>query len=404
MQILKQNLLTNILVTIEIVLALFLLTTTVNGFLHYFDIYNRFQIPEFENAIYFSGNLQLKRDNYDEKYLTDFYKYLSENKNVFGISKINSFSMKTKDDYYTALTADELTAKIMGFDYDSFFDSELLENNIYPCVVIKNSGNSKTFAIGDELDAELYLHNWEMFFSNVEDVEKAKIKVVDVKNGKNNLIFLHDITGYGEIKYENFCQNASGDSIYFYIPKVNDFAKYDEVPFVITVNSEASKQQRQDILAEAKKYGFSSSKKELDTATINAINKSITQNMPSTLIIWFLLILGLISIAVLNIKKILKQFSLYFLLGCSFLKATKIYAFYVLAIAFFSTVIYLLTTNFLIFYPLDAKIEAVSFYFESLSYTGCFSILIVLALLIIFCFIPFLVFLRKNKLEKFKEQ
>ena len=347
----KKNLPSNIIVFVMICLSCYLGSGVFNQIMIVYGDYNYFKDTPLNRSLLFLGRETTRILTEDEErpfYLaadTEIMKNmaaLAENSGIVkGASCFLELGMKlSEDETALAIVYDEISAAYLkntaDLDGDWIFENEKTDDGCYPVVVYNGDHN-----IGDVLDVEMSLHaTIQPLHRRIPDKEvSVKARVVGKAHSFDPFVFYLGVIKSNAPSDQDvrntFSMSHDESSTYFFFPYddelFGDYA-YSHDTALFYFSDEASDEQIDAFYKEAEDLGYCGLGSDLMDYTKDYADSVFKKNFFVYLSILGLAFTSIICISFLNVKKLKKDFSVYYLNGCSFFRSTIIYFIYFLSL------------------------------------------------------------------------
>lgn len=413
---LKKHLIANILIVVGIVLSLLLITLLLNRYHYFFQAYHDYIDTPADNALFFMGreSVLVEEDNHMESIIVsshdELIKELENHNIVEGISVYGYFSENNGENavfVYDNITANYLPLKenINGhwlFNHGKDVD--------FP-VVVYNGGNIE---VGDKLSLNLELHNqFSTSQRSSDEIEERKIEaeVIGLINAPPSGIMNSNIKSNDSLSFEDLLQESA-----FFLEQTVFFMEYHDELFsdyrfstdnyFVYLKEGAPADEVERLKEKLSEYGYVLEGHEMLDTSKNTAQNFLLMDFSLFFSVAGITLVSLISLTFLNVKKLVRLISIYYINGGSLRRALGAYLVYlfgviVLSFLIYSGILWLLnyqihaTTSILTDYEMilyqfkwDIQIQAIS---------------LISIILIVGSFLPFAIISKKSKLSILKE-
>ncbi len=349
----RKNIGSNIIVMIMICMTCYLGSGLFNQFSALYKDYAYFKDTQINRSLVFlgretsrvfTGNEEIPFYlTADEKHMNEMLSLAEDSGIVKGISRMLKFN--TEVPTVQTVVYDEITASFLknpeSLEGSWLFEEEKDEEGYYPVVVC---GENRE--IGDKMNVYINLiaqcqpTNKQIPSKTIEVKAKVVGKVSEIDPflfylgvHKSNAPYDEDVEALFEapmalsletVIFFPYCDELFGDYIYS-----NDTA-------VFYFSDDASDSDIEDLYKEAQKIGYCGLGNEIMDKTKENSDYLLRKNFFMYFSVLGLMLTAVVCVSFLNLKKLRKQFSIFYLNGCSFLRSTAIYFIYFLFLYFFS--------------------------------------------------------------------
>lgn len=367
-----KNIGSNITVTVMAFLTCYMIALSFNQIYGFYYEYNFFKDSPLNNSLFFMGRegTQIEDEENDTFYIAidtelrdKLLEYAEKKGVVKGVSRIMEYFDNANN--CRVYIYDEITASYLGKGIsgkgDWIFDGGKTDDGCYPVVIHKGlrwlpdekaeidpeTGEypykqvmmtKYEFNIGDVIDMDIRL---ELETKSPEDTTpvkdvKVKGKIVGTAEKINPFRFM--VYGLWGNKIDTVGQTFRGNTL-------NDtaiiFFPYDEELFkgyefqwntvLVYFNDNISEEEIQDFYSYAKGLGYC----HLGRDMVDMSKKTADEAFRSLFFLLYLFmgltLIAIVCVSFLNVKKVKKIFSIYYLNGCSFIRSVGIYLTYFLS-------------------------------------------------------------------------
>ena len=345
-----KNIGSNIITMIIICLACYLSSVLFNQFYREYRDYLYFKDTPLGKSVLFMGQEAMHDPDPDAffqkvntEYMENMIRYSENSGIVKGVSHMMSFrtdNMEGRIIVYDEITASYLkdSLKLKG---NWLFEKE--ENEFVSIAVYNGDYN-----IGDIVDLDIYAYT---AFQPVDRTIPDKIISVKcivtgiVKDFDSYCFRLGAIKGNGAYTIGNmFGSYVTADRPTFFFPYseefFHDYAFADDNALFYFTDS-ASENEMEEFYEYAKETGYSVLGSDIIAATKDAADSQFERHFFLFYLTLGLTVIAIICVSFLNIKKISRDFAVYYLNGCSFLKSVAIYYAYFVSMYLVSFIIFL---------------------------------------------------------------
>lgn len=345
-----KNIGSNIITMIIICLACYLSSVLFNQFYREYRDYLYFKDTPLSKSMLFMGQEAMQDPDPDAflkkvntKYMEKMIRY-SENSGIIkGVSHMMSFhtdNLEGKIIVYDEITSSYLkdSLKLKG---DWLFEKD--EKELVPIAVYNGDYN-----IGDVMDIDIYA------YTTYQPVDRAiPAKIISVKCIVTGIVegFYSYCFSLGAIKGNSadtigniFGSYVTTDRPTFFFPYSEElFHDYafanDNALFYFT--DSATENEIEEFYDGAKDIGYCVLGSDIIAVTKNAADTQFDRHFFLFYLTLGLTIIAIICVSFLNVKKISRDFVIYYLNGCSFLKSVAIYYAYFVSMYLVSFIIFL---------------------------------------------------------------
>lgn len=415
---LKKHLIANILIVLGIVLSLLLITLLLNRYHYFFQAYHDYIDTPADNALFFMGreSALVEEDNHMDSIIVsshdELLKELENHNIVEGISVYGYFSENNGENavfVYDNITADYLPLKenINGhwlFNHEKDVD--------FP-VVVYNGGNIE---VGDKLSLNLELHNqFSTSQRSSDEIEERKIEaeVIGLINASPSGIRImnSNIKSNDSLNFEDLLQESA-----FFLDQTVFFMEYnDEVfsdyrfstdNFFIYLKEDAPTDEVKQLKEKLSEYGYVLEGREMLKNSKDTAHGFLLMDFSLFFSVAGITLVSLISLTFLNVKKLVRLISIYYINGGSLRRALGAYLVYLFGLIVLSFLIYS-GILWLLNYQIHATTSILTDY-EMILYQFKWNIqiqalVLISIILILGSFLPFAIISKKSKLSILKE-
>lgn len=413
----KKHFFANLLIVLEIVFALFVATLLMNRTYYLFRNVSFFSDTAIEKSVYFMGHAGEWTDNntyliegYHDKLREDLAPYSEV---IDGFSTVAEF---TTTEEHTVFVYDAITADYLkeNFNGEPFPEEE---NGVLPAFVY----NDMTVGVGDEVTLEIYVQN--QFVTNIEDSFEPDLVPVEltissiVKEISPTLIHSGTMKTNTLFDMQNLTlegANVYTDRTVYFIPYTDELFgdyQFQSDTFFIYFSEDILPEQVDDIRAILNTYGTHFLGSDILEETRARAESQFAYDLYMFVSIAVIAIVSLLSITFLNVKKMMRYISVYYINGCSFRKAMQIYFTYLLGLLLLSVVLFLSYMGYMQI-SIASSMERSEFLVSAIySATYAFNLInqliafaIVFFILFAGSFLPFRFISRKSLIQIIKEE
>lgn len=349
----------------------------------------------------------------DTELMKNMVKYAEDSGIVDGASQFLSFYIKPSGKetshaiVYDEITASYIknTAKIKG---SWLFEKEASQKDCYPAVVYNSNYN-----IGDIIEADLIMGAQTGPIKGGPIPNKTvhiKVEVVGKVTAFDPFIPYFGVTKGSNPSNEDALgllgsngYDSCTDVFFFpYIEEYGDYAYSNDTAFFY-FNDDATDEEINAFYENAKEFGYCGLGSDFEEHNKRTADLIFRNDFFLYLSIAGLMLTSIVCISFLNLKKLKKDFSIYYLNGCSFFKSSIIYFIYFILMYGISLIASLTITQIKILIDL---IDGHGFNSEYLyADPDAISLICVIGLLIsvISAAIPFIIIKRKTPIQNIKE-
>lgn len=414
----KKNINSNIIVMILICMSCYTGSYAFNRISTIYEYYNSFKDTRISRSLLFVGRdmTQIESDDreiafynaVDTKYMKSMVSLAEDSGIVEGASQFLNYGayIKEQKKYASAIIYDKITAsyikdfvKLQG---SWIFEKEKTDADCYPIVVYNGD-----YKIGEIIEVELTMGaNCQPLYEDLIPDKTAKVKaqIVGIARSfdpflpylglyKSNAPAHNDVGGIF-----NVFDGMLSDRTVFFFPYDELFQDYaytnDTALFYFT--DEASDEEISAFYEEALNCGYCAIGSEIIDYTKRTADKVLRNDFFEYLSIFGLMLTSVICISFLNLKKLKKDFCIYYLNGCSFFRSTVMYFIYFLTL-YTIPLIFSALINVILKYVTENN-----FYYSDFKFV-LISCLLGLIISLVAAIIPFTLIKRKTPIQNIKE-
>lgn len=394
--ILKKQKILNILLILEIVLTLIMLNVLLNRIDEANKYYNAVHSSNVNNSIYYMGK------SFDEDYasLEPMFNYLTLNSHYLGMSDLEDYLFESQNIEYTITSYDELTSnKFKSPIRDGKWFTDVDTGDNIPCVVLDNSRFPNSFKTSQVLIGDIMYFDYE-----IDSYIRFGEKTIEITGiiGKNDFGLLYPKVEIANhiLPIESLYPALTDNSITFLCGTIDTSLPRDkDSRGILYFDNNISRSEINDIAEEVSKFGYNNIIYQMLDRNKELLKYRIKSDLPMFISFLTIGFIGLISVTLLNTKKQLRNFSIYYLVGCNWIKSVLIYMIYLLLLLGISFILFTIAMN--IFYYLDER-DAYNLYlltFKNFTISGA----ICLSIATISTIIPFLNSRKYSPISLFKK-
>lgn len=409
---LKKHLIANILIVVGIVLSLLLITMLLNRYSFVFQTYQDYIDTPVQNALFFMGREAVEEDDdfapMIASYHDELLKELESHSIVEGISVYGYFS--ENDGENAVFAYDDITANYLPLKED--VNGRWLFNHdkdvAFPVVVY----NGENIEVGDKLLLTLELNN--QFSTPLRGlvIEKREIEgeVIGLINSTPSKIMHSTIKSNGSLDFDSLLQNSVSfldQTVYFIEYNDESFSDYrfSTDNFFIYLKEDALTDEVEQLKEKLTDYGYVLEGLEMLEMSKDAANHIFLNDSPLFFSVAGITLVSLLSLTFLNVKKLMRSISIYYINGCSLRRALRAYLVYIFGVILLSFLIYWGTLG-LLNYINSTKMfltdsDIILFQFKWSMQIQAFMLISII--LIFGSFLPFSIISKKNKLSILRE-
>ena len=418
LKFLLQHKIPNLLLVVELCLSMLVLTMMINRYNESFKYYNAFQGTELADSIYFMGRFTevIPNDSglsftVDRSYEAALMKYLESQPEFIGtshtmqlsadISQYTSVQEDPGSGYYSLIVLDEKTSQVESTRLQAghWPKKDEVEDGIIPCVIYKNAAETNDFYIGEIIESSVVFSQFQS--SENQYTKELSFKVVGImnRNALEPLIPLVQGNGAPSLKalfvqQEKYC---------IYAPYIEDiFGKDDSQCFFIYFSNNITEARYKDIENGLDKFGYHARVSEMMEVTKNEANGKLQSDINTFLALSGISLLGLISISFLNVKRLYRRFSIYYLCGCSYIKSIWLYAVYLSFLVSVAFAGYMAIVNYFFNISDDSTMAPLYFVFDIQNGTGLISLSVCVFVITVCTYVPFAISKKNPRINLFK--
>lgn len=413
---LRKHLFANILIVLGIVLSLLLITMLLNRYHYFFQAYNDYTNTPAANALFLMGreSVSIEEDNnMDEMIISSHDELLTElgkHDIVQGTSVYGYFGENDGENavfVYDNITADYLPLKenVTGhwlFNHD--------KNVGFP-VVVYNGGNVEA---GDKLSLNLELFNqFSTSEQSRDDIEERKIEVevIGLIDSLPSGIMYSTVKSNDSLAFEDLLQESVfflDQTVYFmeYNEELFSDYRFSTDNFFVYLKEGAPTDEVEQLKEKLSEYGYVLEGREMLETSRETAHHFLLIDFPLFFSVAGITLVSLLSVTFLNVKKLMRSISIYYINGCSLKKALSAYLAYLFGVIILSFMIYSGTLWLLNYQMLSTTIILTDY--EMILYQFKWSVLIqafmLISIILTFgSFLPFAIISKKNKLSILRE-
>lgn len=412
---LKKHLMANILIVVGIVLSLLLITMLLNRYNYFFQAYHDYIDTPVENALLFMGReaVATEKDDFDGvivNYHDELLDQLESNDIVDGFSVYGYFS--ENDGGNAVFVYDDITANYLPIKED--VNGHWLFNHdqdvAFPVVVY----NGENVEIGDKRSLTLSLNN--QFSTEVrrsDEIEEKEIEteVIGLIDSPLPRIMHSTVKSNGSLSLEDLLQESV-----FYLDRTVYFMEYhDELfsdyrfstdNFFIYLTEGALTDEVERLKEKLSDYGYVLAGHEMLEVSRNTAQRFLLSDFSLFFSVAGITLVSLLSLTFLNVKKLMRSISIYYINGCSLSRAWSAYFIYIFSVVFFSFLIYwvaLWLLNYQMYTSAFILTDQDTILFKFSWSVQIQTLFLISVVLILGSFLPFSIISRKNKLSIVRE-
>lgn len=377
-----KNIGSNIAVTVMIFLTCCMTALVFNRIYRFYYEYNFFKDTPLNSSLFFMGREGNMEEEDEEGHIysaidtglrDELISYGEEKGVIGGIARLMDFY--DKNSMCSVWIYDEITASYLGKGVVGsgkwLFEDEMTGEGYYPVVihkglhyVVDEDGEpdpetgvlpteyvmmgSDEFNIGDVLDLDISMSISSHPLEGKVPSKDVKVKAEIVGTAEENTPFRFMPCGqWGTIVQtvrETFADEMINDNAIIFFPYDEELFKGYEFPYntvLIYFNEDASKESIEDFYTYARGLGYCNLGSDILNETKAAADDHFKQSFFLIYMFMGLTLISIICISFLNVKKVRKIFSIYYLNGCSFIKSLGIYFTYFISMYGLSFLLFL---------------------------------------------------------------
>lgn len=329
---------------------------------------------------------------------------LKNNPSFLGVSNIKEFTIKSNDKNISASSFDKITASKFKtpLKCGKWFTDASVKADRVPCVIVDTSILANKYNIGDVIKGSCSSDDaiTGSSFTSYKTVEFEVTGIVDRNNAfiiRPDKVVSNSIQPLGDIfpsmypdAIELLCGQLDSSQIIQNQPEKG----------IIYFDEGLDENKISEIMIELRKSGYTTKLSDMSRATIENLTYKLKTDIPMFFSLLSISFIGIISVALLNSKKQMKTFSIYYLFGCRWANSILIYFQYFGLLIFCSFIFY--SILMMIFYSTDRR---GIFYLYELTGSGVLTSLgICLLLSVVSTAIPFFSARRRSLTGIYKER
>ena len=275
---------------------------------------------------------------------------LAEDNRITGLSEIYDLGGEIEGmaDQFYVYVYDEITAKYLRngiFTQGDWLYEDSIQDDYCP-IVIKNSIHSN-YKIGDIIEVGVILHHSYPPLDTPYETQRIKVdcRVSGILSSLKPFHLAMNIkTSTADSIEVMFRSNPPSDSLTIYMPYLSAFDEHrnQSDSFFIYFESETTEQEMKEFQRSIVKYGRSMMGKDIIGETKELADFTLGSNFFIFYTFLGLALMGAFCTSFLNIRKTMKSISLYYLNGCSKVKAKWIYFTYYFLLFLLSFGVYMI--------------------------------------------------------------
>lgn len=438
-----KNIGSNITVTVMAFLTMYVISLSFNRIYGFYYEYNFFKDTPLNNSLFFMGREGTEvRDEENDLFYTaidtglrdKLIEYGEKKGIVKGISRMmNYYDEANKCDIYIY---DEITASYLGSGIGGqgswLYEEGKTDDGCYPIVMHKGihlqqdenaeidpeTGeypydffmmDSDEYNMGDVIDMDIRMYLCAMSPDKIIPAKNVKVKGKIVGTAEEIKPFRFMV--YGTIGNEldtvgnTFQDEITYDKAIIYFPydeKLFEGYEFQWNSVLVYFNDDVSEEEIQDFYSYAKGLGYS----QLGRDIVDMSKKAADEEFRSYFFVLYLFmgltLIAIVCVSFLNVKKIRKVFSIYYLNGCSFIKSVGIYLTYFVSMYGLAIVLFLAVTNIQSAIIGSANIDDAQMFVADPRVTLA-ALLAGIAISLISTAVPFLIMKKKTAVQNLKE-
>lgn len=380
-----KNIGSNIIVAVMVFLTCYMISLVFNLVYGFYQEYFYFKDTPLNNSLFFMGRegTFLRDDEYEIQFtaidteLRDKLLEYGEEKGIIGgVSRLMDYyddNARCSVWVYDKITASYLKKGIEG-DGSWLFEEENTADGCYPVVIYKGLHSvpdeeaapdlltgklpyksvemkNDEYNIGDTIDMDISMYLQAMSVDKImpEKNVQVKGKIVGTVRELKPFMFMTNcqwgtaIDPVGEV----FTNSSDINYACIFFPYDEELFKGYEFPFnnfLVYFKDDISEESIQDFYNYAKSLGYSQLGRDIVAASKAEADKAFRNSFFMLYMFMGLTLIAILCVSFLNVKKVRKLFSVYYLNGCSFKKSVGIYFTYFISMYGLSYLLFLAVT------------------------------------------------------------
>lgn len=350
-RILGKNKVLNLFLCLEVAIALFMINVVFNRIAYSHKLIDIVDNAHVQTSILFMGKgfptaEEAGKKRFDTS-LQEVCVGLKDNPHYLGVSNAQEFGVYHEDTWVISGTSfDNQTAARFKtkLKSGSWFTDGAVKNGRIPCVIVDTSPTANHYHVGDVIQGKgkSYDKRTKTRVSGNMTLEFEVTGIVDRSNAyiirpgmsmSNGVQPLRDIfPGMYPDTVDLLCGELDPDFITTFQPERG----------ILYFDESMSEEEVKAMMTELRKSGYVSRLPEMSDMTAADLTSKLKHDLPVFLNFLSISVIGLISIALLNSKKQMNTFSIYYLCGCKWTKSILIYFLYFGIILTTSFILYLI--------------------------------------------------------------
>lgn len=438
-----KNIGSNITVTVMTFLTLYMISLSFNQIYGFYYEYNFFKDTPLNNSLFFMGREGTDvRDEENDLFYTaintglrdKLIEYGEEKGIVKGISRMMNYHDDANNcDIYIY---DEITASYLGSGISGkgswLYEEEKIEDGCYPIVMHKGKHlqpdenaeidpetgeypyiyvmmDSGEYNMGDVIDMDIKMRLEAMSPDKIIPIKNVKVKGKIVGTAEEIKPFRFMVYGtWGNMLNtvgNTFQDDTTADEAIIFFPydeKLFEGYEFQWNTVLIYFNDDASEEEIQDFYSYAKGLGYSQLGRDIVDMSKKEADKAFRSYFFLLYLFMGLTLIAIVCVSFLNVKKIRKVFSIYYLNGCSFIKSVGIYLTYFVSMYGLAVVLFLAVTNIQSAIIKNEDFGYVQWYVADPRVTLA-ALLVGIVISLVSTAVPFLIMKKKTAVQNLKE-
>jgi len=400
-KILKKHWLLHLMICLEIAFSLYMISVLFNRVEYEQAVTKIVNNASIEKTLYFMGEDVITEDGVliHNPSFQQAIKKVDDMQDFIGASNIQEFRVNEE---ILGMNFDIETARrfYSSLKSGNWFTDVQVENGRIPCVIVDTSQGADKYKIGDIISGQCTVY--DMYNDiDISTEQEATFEVTGIVGRSNAFVISPGgMSANYTFPVSQLFPGIWPDQIILLCDGLDD--KYipliDNTSGLIYFDEEMSQIAFEQIAENLRELGYVEKVSELRTAEYEYLQYRLKMDLPIFLSFLSISLIGLISITLLNAKKQIKVFSIYYLCGCQWKRSILIYMIYFSSLVVIAFIIYIIGMN--LSYATD-KIG--KYYIYQLTTKGIVTSLVICLLLsLVSTLIPFFS-IKKNSLTEIRK-
>jgi|GEM_PF-1796970 len=344
-RILKKHWFLHLMICLEIAFSLYMLSTLFNRIEHEQAVTRIVDRASIEKTLYFMGEDTMTEDG-DLIHDTSFQqaaKKVAGMQDFVGVSNIQEFCVNEGmfGINFDIETAGRFRSTLKS---GSWFTDIQVENGRIPCVIVDTSQGADKYKVGDVITGPCTVYDMynDIDISTEQAVAFEVTGVVDRSNAF--VISPQGMTSNYTFPISQLFPGVQPEQIILLCSGLDDeyITSIDNTSGLIYFDEDMNQAEFKQIAEDLREIGYVEKVSELRTAEHEQLQYRLKMDLPLFLSFLSISLIGLISITLLNAKKQIKVFSIYYLCGCRWKRSIWIYMIYFSSLVVIAFIVYII--------------------------------------------------------------